>query len=250
MLVKTRHVNVRQSNVFRTSGVGTGSKAFERQNAFGNYVLISIVPITILFDYPDMLIGYARVSTLDQNLDLQRDALTRAGCTKIFEEKKSGRAGTHRPEFEAALAFLRSDDILVVWKLDRLGRSLVEMMRTIDTLHRKDIKFQSLTEQFDSETAHGRFALQMHGAMAEYFLDLNRERTMEGLKAALARGRKGGRRRKLTEADLAAATALLKDGNIPVSEIAKRMGVGRTTFYAYFPAARTKHGTPGHADAG
>ena len=116
-----------------------------------------------------MLIGYARVSTLDQNLDLQRDALTRAGCTKIFEEKKSGRAGTKRPEFEAALAFLRPDDNLVVWKLDRLGRSLVEMMRTIDTLRRDNIKFQSLTEHFDSETAHGRFALQMHGAMAEYF---------------------------------------------------------------------------------
>ena len=87
--------------------------------------------------------------------------------------------------------------MLVVWKLDRLGRSLVEMMRTIDSLGRDGIRFQSLTEHFDSETAHGRFALQMHGAMAEYFLDLKRERTMEGLKAALARGRKGGRPRKL-----------------------------------------------------
>ncbi|BCG97219.1 MULTISPECIES: recombinase family protein [unclassified Mesorhizobium] len=187
-----------------------------------------------------MLIGYARVSTVDQNLDLQRDALTRAGCTKIFEEKKSGRAGTKRPEFEAALAFLRPDDILVVWKLDRLGRSLVEMMRTIDTLRRQEVAFQSLTEHFDSETAHGRFALQMHGAMAEYFLDLNRERTIEGLKAALARGRKGGRRKKLTEADLEAASALLKAGTIPVADIAKRMGVARTTFYAYFPAARSQ----------
>lgn len=187
-----------------------------------------------------MLIGYARVSTVDQNLDLQRDALTRAGCSKIFEEKKSGRAGTKRPEFEAALAFLRPDDILVVWKLDRLGRSLVEMMRTIDTLRRQEVAFQSLTEHFDSETAHGRFALQMHGAMAEYFLDLNRERTIEGLKAALARGRKGGRRRKLSEADLATASALLKAGTIPVADIAKRMGVARTTFYAYFPAARSQ----------
>jgi DNA invertase Pin-like site-specific DNA recombinase len=119
-----------------------------------------------------MLIGYARVSTIDQNLDLQRDALLRVGCEKIFEEKKSGRAGTSRPQLDAAVAFLRPDDILVVWKLDRLGRSLVEMMRTIDRLRRQDIKFQSLTEHFDSETAHGRFALQMHGAMAEYFLDL------------------------------------------------------------------------------
>ncbi|WP_244937344.1 recombinase family protein, partial [Methylobacterium crusticola] len=128
-----------------------------------------------------MLIGYARVSTTDQNLDLQRDALASAGCTRTFEEKKSGKAGSKRPEFEAALAYLRPDDVLVVWKLDRLGRSLVEMMRTIDTLRRQGVHFRSLTEQFDSDTAHGRFALQVHGAMAEYFLDLNRERTVEGL---------------------------------------------------------------------
>ncbi|TIL55599.1 MAG: recombinase family protein [Mesorhizobium sp.] len=191
-----------------------------------------------------MLIGYARVSTNDQNLDLQRDALSKAGCTRIFEEKKSGRAGTKRQEFDAALAYLRPDDVLVVWKLDRLGRSLVEMMRTIDTLRRQEIKFLSLTEHFDSETAHGRFALQMHGAMAEYFLDLSRERTMEGLKAALARGRKGGRTKKLSAGDIAAANALLKAGTIPVSEIAKRVGVSRTTFYAYFPSARAsqQHG--------
>ncbi|BCH12067.1 hypothetical protein MesoLj131c_63250 [Mesorhizobium sp. 131-3-5] len=97
-----------------------------------------------------------------------------------------------------------------------------------------------LTEQFDSETAHGRFALQMHGAMAEYFLDLNRERTMEGLKAALARGRKGGRRKKLSVEDVEAATALLKAGTIPVADVAKRMGVSRTTFYSYFPSARLR----------
>src|SRR5689334_6760672 len=115
-----------------------------------------------------MLVGYARVSIQDQNLDLQRDALTKAGCQKIFEEKRSGKAGTKRPQFEAALAYLRPDDVLVVWKLDRLGRSLVEMMRTIDALRREKV---------------------------------HRERTLEGLKAALARGRKGGRPRKLSEAD-------------------------------------------------
>jgi DNA invertase Pin-like site-specific DNA recombinase len=125
-----------------------------------------------------MLIGYARVSTFDQNLDMQRDALQRAGCEKIFEEKKSDKAGTKRPALESALAFLCPEDFLVVWKLDRLGRSLVEMMRTIDQLRQDGVKFQSLTEHFDSETAHGRFALQMHGAMAEYFLDLNREPTI------------------------------------------------------------------------
>jgi DNA invertase Pin-like site-specific DNA recombinase len=189
-----------------------------------------------------MLVGYARVSTLDQNLDLdlQRDALTRAGCKRIFEEKKSGKAGTKRPEFEAALAYLRPDDVLVVWKLDRLGRSLVEMMRTIDGLRRQDVHFRSLTEQFDSGTAHGRFALQMHGAMAEYFLDLNRERTLEGLKAAVARGRKGGRPKALSEADLEVGRALLAAGNISVAAIAKRLGVSRYTFYQYFPQARTR----------
>jgi DNA invertase Pin-like site-specific DNA recombinase len=190
-----------------------------------------------------MLVGYARVSTLDQSLDLQRDALTRAGCEKIFEEKKSGKAGTKRPEFEAALAYLRPTDVPVVWKLDRLGRSLVEMMRTIDGLRRQDVHFCSLTEQFDSGTAHGRFALQMHGAMAEYFLDLNRERTLEGLKAAVARGRKGGRPKALSEADLEVGRALLAAGNISVAAIANRLGVSRYTFYQYFPQARTRSQT-------
>ena len=187
-----------------------------------------------------MLVGYARVSTQDQSLDLQRDALLKAGCEKIFEEKKSGKAGTVRPEFQAALAFLRPDDVLVVWKLDRLGRSLVEMMRTIDGLRHQEVHFRSLTEQFDSGTAHGRFALQMHGAMAEYFLDLNRERTMEGLKAAVARGRKGGRPKRLSEADMEVARALLAAGNISIAAIAKRLGVSRFTFYRYFPQARTR----------
>jgi DNA invertase Pin-like site-specific DNA recombinase len=185
-----------------------------------------------------MLVGYARVPTLDQNLDLQRDALRKVGCERLFEEKKSGKAGTKRPEFEAALAYLRPTDVLVVWKLDRLGRSLVEMMRTIDALRRQNVHFRSLTEQFDSDTAHGRFALLMHGAMAEYFLDLNRERTLEGLKAALARGRKGGRPKKLSPADIEAGRALLQAGTIPIAEIAKRLGISRDTFYTYFPRAR------------
>ena len=187
-----------------------------------------------------MKIGYARVSTVDQNLDMQRDALRRAGCEKIFEEKKSGKPGSKRPELEAALAYLWAEDILVVWKLDRLGRSLVEMMRTIDQLRADGIKFQSLTEDLDSESAQGRFFLQIHGAMAEYFLDLNRERTMEGLKAALARGRKGGRKPKLTDDDKKAARAMLAAGDISVAEIARRLGVSRVTFYDYFPKARAK----------
>lgn len=176
-----------------------------------------------------MLVGYARVSTLDQNLDLQRDALTKAGCERLFKEKKSGKAGTKRIEFEAALAYLRPKDVFVVWKLDRFGRSLVEMMRAIDGLRVKVVHFRSLTEQFDS--ADGRFALQMHGAMAGYFLGLNHERTIESLKAALARGRKGGRPKKLTETSIAAGRAMLAAGDIPIAAIAKRLGISRYTFY-------------------
>lgn len=190
--------------------------------------------------YPDMLIGYARVSTDDQNLDLQRDALRRAGCEKIFEEKESGRAGTKRPALEAALAYLRPEDQLVVWKVDRLGRSLREMLDTAHGLQTREVKLRSLTESVDTETPTGRLMFNFLGTIAEYFLDLNRERTLEGLKAALARGRKGGRRRKLSEADLAVGRAMLKDPTIPVAEIARRLGVSRPTFYTYFPAARSR----------
>ncbi len=166
--------------------------------------------------------------------------LKRVGCEKIFEEKESGRAGTKRPAFEAALAYLRCEDQLVVWKVDRLGRSLREMLDTAHMLQTRGIKLRSLTEQVDTETPNGRLMFNFLGTIAEYFLDLNRERTMEGLKAALARGRKGGRRRKLSEADLAVARAMLNDPTIAVAAIAKRLGVSRATFYAYFPAARAR----------
>ncbi len=187
-----------------------------------------------------MLIGYARVSTDDQNLDLQRDALRKAGCKKIFEEKESGRAGTKRPALEAALAYLRPEDQLVVWKVDRLGRSLREMVNTAHDLQQQVVKVRSLTENVDTETPNGRLMFNFLGTIAEYFLDLNRERTVAGLKAALARGRKGGRRRKLSSEDQVAARAMLKDPTISVAMIAKRLGVSRTTFYAYFPAARSR----------
>ena len=127
-----------------------------------------------------MLIGYARVSTDDQNLDLQRDALTRAGCGRIFEEKESGRAGTKRPALEAALAFLRPEDQLVVWKVDRLGRSLREMLDTAHKLQAQGVKLRSLTEAVDTETSTGRLMFNFLGTIAEYFLDLNRERTLKG----------------------------------------------------------------------
>jgi DNA invertase Pin-like site-specific DNA recombinase len=187
-----------------------------------------------------MLIGYARVSTEDQNLDLQRDALKAAGCTRIFEEKESGRAGTKRPAFDAALAYLRPEDQLVVWKIDRLGRSLREMLDTAHMLQERGVKLRSLTEQVDTETATGRMMFNFLGTIAEYFLDLNRERTLAGLKAAVARGRKGGRPRKFTDADLEAGRAMLAAGTISVAEVARRLGVSRKTFYLYFPQARAR----------
>ncbi len=205
-----------------------------------NRVRKSVVRHTLFIYHPDMLIGYARVSTDDQNLDLQRDALQRAGCERIFEEKESGRAGTKRPALEAALAFLRPEDQLVVWKVDRLGRSLREMLDTAHKLQGQGVRLRSLTEAVDTETPTGRLMFNFLGTIAEYFLDLNRERTIEGLKAAAARGRKGGRRRKLSEDDLAMARALLKDTSIPVAQIAKRLNVSRATFYAYFPQARAR----------
>ena len=161
----------------------------------------------------------------------------------MFEEKESGRAGTKRPALEAALAYLRPEDQLVVWKVDRLGRSLREMLDTAHRLQSQGVKLRSLTEAIDTETPTGRLMFNFLGTIAEYFLDLNRERTLEGLKAALARGRKGGRKRKLTEDDLAVARAMLKDPTIPVAQVARRMGVSRTTFYAYFPSARSRANT-------
>ena len=142
-----------------------------------------------------MLIGYARVSTDDQNLDLQRDALSRAGCERIFEEKESGRAGTKRPALEAAISFLRPEDQLVVWKVDRLGRSLREMLDTAHKLQAQGVKLRSLTEAVDTETPTGRLMFNFLGTIAEYFLDLT------------ARGRLRGSRPRLLGAARAAAGA-------------------------------------------
>ncbi|ACA17309.1 Resolvase domain [Methylobacterium sp. 4-46] len=194
-----------------------------------------------------MLVGYARVSTHDQNLDLQRDALARAGGQRVFEEKKSGTAAPSDPSSRPPSPYLRPDDVRVIWKLDRLGRSLVETMPTIDGLRRQEVHFRSLTEQFDSDTAHGRFARQVHGAMAEYFLALSRERTLEGHRAALARGRKGGRLKAPSEGDFEVGRALRASGTISVAAIAKRLGVSRMTFYQDFPQARARNQVAGES---
>ena len=138
-----------------------------------------------------MLIGYARVSTVDQNLALQRDALTEAGCTKIFTEHMSG-AVTERPALHDALEFARSGDTLIVWKLDRLARSMKQLIETVETLRLRGIGFRSQTEALDTTTAQGRLVFHMFGALAEFERSLIRERTQAGLAAARRAGRTGG----------------------------------------------------------
>jgi DNA invertase Pin-like site-specific DNA recombinase len=148
-----------------------------------------------------MLIGYARVSTVDQNLALQRDALTEAGCEKIFTEQISW-AVTDRPALHDALEFARSGDTLTVWKLDRLARSMKQLIETIENLRVRGIGFRSLTEALDTTTAQGRLVFHMFGALAEFERSLIGERTQAGLAAACRTGRTGGRPPKLTEDDL------------------------------------------------
>lgn len=185
-----------------------------------------------------MLIGYARVSTVDQNLDLQRNALTEAGCERIFIEQMSG-AVRDRPELMAALGYMRGGDTLVVWKLDRLARSIKQLIDTVEDMRVRDIGFRSLTEVIDTTTAQGRLVFHMFGALAEFERGLIRERTRAGLSAAKKAGRTGGRPPKLTYDDIEAAKAMLTNPDIGVASVAHRLGVSLATLYRHIPAART-----------
>jgi DNA invertase Pin-like site-specific DNA recombinase len=187
-----------------------------------------------------MLIGYARVSTQEQNLELQVNALQAAGCKKIFTEKASG-AQRDRPELKAALEYMRAneDDTLVVWKLDRLARSLRQLIDTIEELEKKGIGFKSLTENIDTTTSGGRLVFHIFGALAEFERILIKERTMAGLKAAKAMGKKGGRPQALEAEDVRDAKALLKNKKITVKEVAKRLKVDPSTLYRYLPGGRS-----------
>jgi DNA invertase Pin-like site-specific DNA recombinase len=185
-----------------------------------------------------MLIGYARVSTVEQNLALQRDALTETGCQRIFTEQISG-AVADRPALHDALEFARSSDTLIVWKLDRLARSMKQLIETIEELRVRGIGFRSLTEALDTTTAQGRLVFHMFGALAEFERSLIRERTQAGLAAARRAGRTGGRPPKLTDDDIEAAKAMLANPDIAVTQIAHRLGVSPATLYRYIPAART-----------
>jgi DNA invertase Pin-like site-specific DNA recombinase len=185
-----------------------------------------------------MQIGYARVSTQDQDLSLQLDALQQIGCDKIFTEKASG-AQRNRPELKAALDYLRSGDTLVVWKLDRLARSLRQLIETFEHLNERSIGLRSLTEAIDTTTPGGTLIFHIFGALAEFERSVIRERTNAGLAAARARGRLGGRPPALTEANLIAAKALLRDPGITVEQAAKTLGVSPATLYRHIPGGRS-----------
>lgn len=176
------------------------------------------------------LIGYARVSTGDQHLDLQLDALRVAGCSRIFQDVASG-AKTDRPQLAAALDYLRSGDTLCVWRLDRLGRSLPHLIETVTMLDERHIAFRSLTESIDTATAGGRLVFHVFGALASFERELVVERTQAGLAAARARGRIGGRKPKLTGHKRRLALDLYDAKELTVQEIADSLGVSRATIY-------------------
>src|SRR5918998_4817734 len=176
-----------------------------------------------------MLIGYARVSTYEQTLNLQKDALKKAGCTKIYTDTASG-AKTERIGLEEALSYVRKGDTLVVWRLDRLGRSLPHLIATMTDLEERGIGFKSLTENIDTTTSGGKLIFHIFGALAEFERNLIRERTQAGLTAARARGRRGGRPKALTGKRLSIARDLYKRRH-PIQEILQTLKISRATFY-------------------
>ncbi len=182
------------------------------------------------------LIGYARVSTAEQNPELQIDALRAAGCSRIFTDYVSG-TKTSRPELDRALDHLRPGDTLVVWKLDRLGRSLAHLVETVKSLAERNVGFRSLQDPVDTTSAGGRLVFHVFAALAEFERDLIRERTHAGLAAARARGRVGGRKRALTPAQVQMARELLADRQRDVASVAATFGVNRATLYRALRAA-------------
>ena len=182
-----------------------------------------------------MLVGYARISTHEQTLDLQRDALTAAGCDHIFTDTASG-SSTDRPGLGEALSYARSGDTIVVWRLDRLGRSLRHLIDTITALSERGIQFRSLRESIDTGSSGGKLIFHVFGALAEFERDLIRERTTAGLDAARARGRLGGRPKAKSldsPKKIAVAQSLYENGSSTISEICKTLNVSRATLYRY-----------------
>ena len=182
-----------------------------------------------------MLIGYARVSTQDQNIDLQTEALTKVGCKKIYNDKISG-SRAERPGLTKALEMLREGDTLVVWKLDRLGRSVKNLVDLVGELHQQGIQFKSLTDAIDTGTPSGRFFFHVMASLAEMERELTVERTRAGLEVARQLGRKGGRRRQMTESKIESAKKLLANG-VPPRDVATNLGVSVPTLYRWIPAS-------------
>lgn len=182
------------------------------------------------------LIGYARISTTDQDPALQLDALETAGCIKVFSDTASGSLD-RRPELDRMLDQLRPGDTVVVWRLDRLGRSLKHLISLVENLESKSVGFRSLTESIDTTTAGGKLVFQIFGAMAEFERSIIRERTMAGLEAARARGRKGGRPTVMTPEKIKMARNLYDSKEYTVESIAKELGVSRKTIYRHLGEA-------------
>ena len=182
-----------------------------------------------------MLIGYARVSTQDQNLNLQIEALTKAGCEKVFEDKVSG-TRAERPGLTKALELMRTGDTLVVWKLDRLGRSVKHLVDLVAGLQKQGVQFKSLTDAIDTGTPSGRFFFHVMASLAEMERELKVERTRAGLEMARQLGRKGGRKRLMTDSKILSAKKLLANG-VPPRDVAKNLGVSVPTLYRWIPAS-------------
>jgi len=179
-----------------------------------------------------MLVGYARVSTSDQTLDLQQDALTKAGCTRIFTDTASG-AQTERKGLQEAISYVRVGDTLVVWKLNRLGRSLKDLITRITELNDRKIGFRSLIENIDTTTSGGKLIFHIFGAFAEFERDIIKERTNAGLEAARTRGKLGGRPKALSPEKIKLARRLYADTGTSVAEICKMLGISRHTLQRY-----------------
>ena len=177
-------------------------------------------------------VGYVRVSKREQNPELQRRELLTAGCERIFEERVSSRE-ERRPELEAAFDYCREGDVLVVWRLDRLGRSIEELIELVNGLQGRGVGFRSLRESLDTTSPGGRLVFHVFASIAEFERDVIRERTMAGLEAARARGRKGGRRPTMDEKKIALAARLMSDREVPIAEVCGAVGVSRSTLYRY-----------------
>jgi DNA invertase Pin-like site-specific DNA recombinase len=186
-----------------------------------------------------MLIGYARVSTHEQNIDLQEDALKKAGCKKIFIDKVSSVAAA-RPGIDEALSYLREGDTLIVWRLDRLGRSLKHLIELVGKLEEKKIGFQSIQESIDTTFSGGKLIFHVFGALAEFERQLIVERTKAGLASARARGRKGGRPKALDEKEREVAVRLYNERKNSIKEICQILKISKPTLYNYIHQANVQ----------